>query len=90
MTIHNSRISLEIWKLGKEIFFNVKFEPELQVLYEHRMFFVDYIMFQAVQHVLLLYEDDLKDEIFSEVLYLLHLELCIKYFISIISLYGYF
>jgi hypothetical protein len=49
------------------------FEPELQVLYEHHMFFVDYIMFQAVQHVSLLYEDDLKDEIFFEVRYLIHL-----------------
>jgi len=73
-----------------DIFLNVIFEPELQVLYEHRMFFVDYIMFQAVQHVLLLYEDDLEDEIFSEVLYLLHLQLYVKCFISIISLYMYF
>ncbi len=76
--------------MNKTNSFYIKFQPELQVLYEHRMFFVDYIMFQAVQHVLLLYEDDLKDEIFSEVLYLLHLQLCAKCFISIISLYMYF
>lgn len=53
------------------------------------MFFVDYIMFQVVQHVLLLYEDDLKDGIFFEVQYLIHLKLilCINLSIKSFSIY---